>query len=154
MNDDPRNHAISVEVVKIAMNQDKNGYFLRLALHPSDEIQALVNAPVGSRFMAAFVQVSDQGAPTSNSSPAVGGPSSVSNGRDAAVTQSSLLCREPRFQQWLFVNSMVDQPTEAAAIAGLYKTLGITSRSQLVTNLEARERWFRMRKAFMATIDL
>jgi hypothetical protein len=152
VDNDPRNHAISVEVVKIAMNQDKNGYFLRLALHPSDEIQPLVNAPVGTWFMAAFVEVSDQGAPTSQSNPMVVGPGNT--GRDSAVTQSNLLCAQPKFQEWLFINNMADQPTEDAAIAGLYKSLGITSRSQLVTNLEARERWFRMRKAFMATIDL
>lgn len=152
MENDPRHHAISVEVVKIAMNQDKNGYFLRLALHPSDEIQPLVNAPVGTRFMAAFVEVSDQGTPTSHSNPVVVGAGNA--GRDSAVTQANLLCGQPKFQEWLFINNMADQPTEDAAIAGLYKSLGITSRSQLVTNLEARERWFRMRKAFMATIDL
>ena len=52
---DIRDVAIHFEAVKIAMNQDKNGLILKLAIHPSDAPQDLVVAPVGSRYMIAAV---------------------------------------------------------------------------------------------------
>ena len=46
---DIREAAIHFEAVKIAMNQDKNGWVLKLAIHPNDVPTDLTNSWIGSR---------------------------------------------------------------------------------------------------------
>lgn len=145
-----RDKAIQVECVKVAMTQDRNGYFLRLALHPSDDVTPLVNCPVGSRFMAAFVEINEhQQAMTPRT---VAGPPKHDTQFNRYVTQAVLLCREEMFQSWMVKNGYAQEESEEGAKSGLYKFLEITSRGDLarVEFSEAREKWQRLYNNFVA----
>ena len=67
---------------------------------------------------------------------------------DAAVKLSGMLCREPMFWQWLAEKEMLFEESEAACTEFLYSYLGIESRKELKTNVEARELFNQLRKTF------
>ena len=136
-----RESAIQVEVIKVAMTQDKSGYYLRLALHPSDDIAPLVNAPVGARFIAAFVEVDEHQAPV------------VRKKQNTQVMQAGMLVDQPTFREWFHAQGYAKGADEESALAGLYETLGVTSRAQLADpdKEDARNTWDRIYKAFVGT---
>lgn len=145
-----REKAIQVECVKVAMTQDRNGYFLRLALHPSDDVTPLVNCPVGSRFMAAFVEINEHQQAVSPRT--VAGPPKHDSAYNRYVTQAVMLCKEEAFQSWLVKNGFAKEESEDGAKQGLYNFLGVTSRSDLskVEFADAREKWMRLYNNFVA----
>lgn len=136
-----RDNAIQVEVVKVAMTQDKSGYFLRLALHPSDDIAPLVNAPVGARFIAAFVEVDEHQAPV------------VRKKQNTQVMQAGMLVDQPEFREWFHDQGYSAGVDEESTLTGLYKTLGITSRAQLADpdKESARNSWNNIYRAFVGS---
>lgn len=136
-----RESAIQVEVVKVAMTQDKTGYYLKLALHPSDDIAPLVNAHVGARFIAAFVEVDEHQQPVVKKKP------------NTQVMQAGMLVQQQPFRDWMHANNYSSGPDEESVLAGLYKVLGITSRAQLADpdKQAARDKWDRIYKAFVGT---
>lgn len=133
-----RDNAIQVEVVKVAMTQDKSGYYLKLALHPSDEIAPLVNAHVGARFIAAFVEVDEHQQP-------------VVKKKSPQVMQAGMLVQQQPFRDWMHANNYASGADEDSCIAGLYKLLGITSRAQLADNEDARNKWDRIYREFIGS---
>lgn len=133
-----RDSAIQVEVVKVAMTQDKSGYYLKLALHPSDEIAPLINAHVGARFIAAFVEVDEHQQP-------------VVKKKSPQVMQAGMLVQQPAFREWMYTNNYSSNTDEESVLAGLYKILGITSRAQLADNEDARNKWDRIYREFIGS---
>ena len=136
---DVREVAIHFEAVKIAMNQDKNGLILKLAIHPSDAPQDLVIAPVGTRYMIAAVMLNDQDEPDR-------GPKKRE--ADTVISQAGALCRNDRFQVWLADIGVASEPTEQAAIEGIRDFCGIVSRSEFSTNETARNKFMELRRQF------
>ena len=136
---DVREVAIHFEAVKIAMNQDKNGLILKLAIHPSDAPQDLVVAPVGTRYMIAAVMLNDQDEP-------VRGPKKRE--ADTVIAQAGALCRNDRFQAWLADIGVASEPTEQGAIEGVRDFCGIVSRSEFSTNENARNKFMELRRQF------
>ena len=130
---DIRDRALTFEAKKIGFTQDKNGFVLKLSIHPNDIPRDLANAWVGSRFQVAMVLVGDDDQPASGVDTEEG---------IKAVRISGALCRNERFQGWLGVLG------EAEAVNEIHSRLGITSRADLKTNVEARERFFSLRERF------
>lgn len=119
------------EAVKIAMKQDRNGVMVTLAIHPNNVPPDLFADWVGSRYQVAMVRVGD------NEEPLV--PASVDAGRKA-VARAGMLCRNEKFQQWLYAGGYAREASEAEAITALHSELGVTSRHELATNRQARDR--------------
>lgn len=138
-----RESAIQVEVVKVAMTQDKSGYYLRLALHPSDDIAPLVNAPVGARFIAAFVEVDEHQQPV------------VRKKHCPQLTQAGMLVGQQTFRDWMQSNNYSSGTDEQSVLDGLYKILGVTSRAQLADpdRQDARDKWDSLYKSFVGSFD-
>lgn len=134
-----RDNAIQVEIVKVAMTQDKNGYIMRIALHPSDDIAPLISAPVGARFVAAFVEVDEHQQPV------------VRKKSSPQVMQAGMLVQQQPFRDWMHASNYASGTDEGSCLAGLYNLLGITSRSQLADNEDARNKWDRIYKEFVGT---
>ena len=134
-----REVAIHFEAVKIAMNQDKNGLILKLAIHPSDAPQDLVVAPVGSRYMIAAVLLNEQDEPTR-------GPKKRE--ADTVISQAGAMCRNDRFQAWLAEIGVALEATEQSAIEGIRDFCGIVSRSEFSTNENARNKFMELRRQF------
>jgi len=133
--------AINFEAVKIAMNQDKNGLILKLAIHPSDAPQDLVVAPVGTRYMVAAVMLNDQDEPVKGVK---------KREADTVISIAGALCRNPRFQDWLLDTGFAISNNEKGAVDAVRDFCGITSRSEFSTNENARNKFMVLREQFEA----
>jgi hypothetical protein len=108
---------LQFEARKVALKQDRTGYILTLSLHPDEIPEELLRDFVGARYGCALVRIQDDESPTPYTN---------------RVSQAGMLCRLPRFQDFLETNS----EEEAASV--LCKRLGITSRTELYGNTQAQ----------------
>jgi len=97
---------LQFEARKVALKQDRTGYVLTLSLHPDEIPEELLRDFVGARYGCALVRIQDDESPTPYTN---------------RVSQAGMLCRLPRFQDFLETNS----EEEVASV--LCKRLGITS---------------------------
>ena len=104
---------LQFEARKVALKQDRTGYVLTLSLHPDEIPNELLRDFVGSRYACALVRIQDDESAT----PYVN-----------RVSQAGMLCRLPKFQDFMEANS----EEEAASV--LCKRLGISSRTELHGN--------------------
>jgi len=147
MNDDSeiRDKAIHFEAVKIAMNQDKNGWILKLSIHPNEVPHDLINSWVGTRYTTAMVQLNDQDEP-------VAGPDTREGAK--AVAAAGRLCRNPRFWQYLANKTDEIIDSEEPAVEALKFLLDIESRSDLKSDPSARLGWDRLVADFMHSVQV
>jgi hypothetical protein len=131
--------ASKFEGIKIAMTQDKNGHILKLAIHPNDTPEDMMRDPVGTRYLIVAVRIGEEGEATASPS--------VKDGV-MAVNMAGALARDARFQTWLVQQEMADVISEPAAADAIRTHCGVTSRSSLKTNLQARRRFFALRDEF------
>lgn len=134
-----RDAAINFEAVKVSLKQDKSGIILTLAIHPNEVPPSLFTDWVGSRYIAALVKLDDEDKPIE--------PPDAAEGRKA-VQVAGALCREPKFQKWLVAQGMVFDASEEAAAGAICDVLGIDSRAELKTNVEARTAFLDIVKQF------
>lgn len=136
-------NTIQCEVVKIGLNQDKNGHILKVAIHPSDLPKDLILDPLGSRYMMVLARLNDQDE--------VVQPKEKSDG-EKAVDIAGLLCRNSRFISWMFDYGHSPERTESGAIEGIKSYCGIESRREFRTDEDARRRFFALRDLFEAAV--
>lgn len=136
-------NTIQCEVVKIGLNQDKNGHILKVAIHPSDLPKDLILDPLGSRYMMVLARLNDQDE--------VIQPKEKSDG-EKAIDIAGLLCRNSRFISWMFDYGHSPERTETGAIEGIKSYCGVESRRDFRTNDEARRRFFTLRDLFEAAV--
>lgn len=127
------------ECIKLAMNQDKTGFILKLSIHPNDAPEDLLRDPVGTRYLMVAVRIGDEGE-------AVASPSA----RDGimAVNLAGQLARDSRFQSWLVQQELSDVISEPAAADVIRTHCGITSRKELKANTTARRKFYALRDEF------
>lgn len=127
------------ECIKLAMNQDKTGFILKLSIHPNDAPEDLLRDPVGTRYLIVAVRVGDEG--DAIASPTV---------RDGimAVNLAGQLARDSRFQMWLVQQELCDVISEPAAADVIRTYSGVASRKELKTNLVARRKFLALRDEF------
>lgn len=133
----------NMECVKIALNQDKTGFILKLSIHPNDVPEDLLRDPVGTRYLAVLVRVDDQDQPV---------PSKTKSDGDQAIRIAGTLCADARFQQWLVFMHHIDIATEEAAVEYVRRRLGVRSRSELRSNADGRQRLLALRDEFLANL--
>lgn len=136
---DIRDAALHFEAVKIALTQDRNGLVLKLAIHPEDVPKDMILSALGTRYMIAAVQLSDQDKPVKGKDKSEG---------ERAVTIAGALCRNPRFVGWLYKKGYGADNTAAGAAEGLRQFLGINSRAELATDEVARDLFMTLRAEF------
>lgn len=137
---DVRGNATSFEAVKIAFTQDKNGFVLKLSLHPSDAPEAVMMDALGTRYMVTLVRLADDNTPV---------PSSSEEEGKRAVALAGALCGDEKFQSWLAMSGDIDEPTELNASAWLRSYLGVTSRKELKIDRTARDKLYGLRDEFV-----
>jgi hypothetical protein len=136
---------LDFEAVKIAMTQTKEGHILKLAIHPNDTPDAVMRAPVGSRYQVVMVELSDTNEPVV--------PKTVSEGA-RAVRMAALLCRDPNFQDWMKSGGYAMESSETGAVEGLRATLGIESRAMLKIDTDAQMNFARLVNDFEADMRM
>ena len=127
---------LQFEAVKVAFKQDKNGYTLTLCIHPDEVPEDLLRAFVGATYQVVMVRL-DQSDPQEQFE------------SDHAVKTSGMLCRDPKFWEFLQDDSLIFTATEEDATEWLRDFLGIKSRTELKENAEARIRLDSLHKEFL-----
>ena len=120
---------IQFEGVKVALKQDKTGYVLALSIHPDDVPTDLLRDFVGARYGVAMVRIDGNEQPMNREE----------HDGDKSIRIAGLLCRDPDFWRYLYSNTQIMQENEKEATQWLRDYLNVQSRSELKTNLAARE---------------
>lgn len=132
---------LQFESVKVALKQNKDGYVLTLCIHPDDVPLDLLRDFVGSRYQVVMVRLNDDDQPMNREDEFDG---------SKAVRMAGILCKEPEFWDFLYDDIQIINKTEKEAADWLRDALGVTSRSDLKTNLEARNRLNKINEDYMA----
>lgn len=135
----PSAAAMSFECVKVSMSQTKDGLKIVLVVHPNDMSSELFSHPVGARYQVAMVLVDDEGQPVM--------PKRRTEG-ERAVSSAGMLAKEPAFQKWLFADNKISDITEDRAAEYIKTYCGISSRTELKDDDDARRRFDTLRLAF------
>ena len=145
MTDDAiRAAAMKFEAVKVSMSQDKNGIILRLNVHPNDCPKELHTDWVGTRYMVVMVKLNDDDTMDDRGYVAM----------QKLVASAGMLCRNTDFYTFLSQNGLVEDgithlPTmEEACAEALCIHCGISSRSELKDNEDARKKFEALRQSF------
>jgi hypothetical protein len=118
--------ALSFEARKIALKQDRTGFILTLVIHPDEVPEEILRDFVGARYAVAIQRIADDesAVPYNN-----------------RVKTAGMLCRDPKFQQFLVACNWMNDEGEDAAANTLCKHLGIQSRSELNGNSSAQAKF-------------
>ena len=128
---------IQFEGIKTALKQTKDGYSLTLALHPDDIPDDLVRDFVGARYMVVMVRLGDNEAPIQREVKV-----------DKAVMTAGMVCRDPKFWNFIGVSYQDEIYNEKQCTEWLKIQLDIDSRSDLKTNEQAKNQFAKIYKEF------
>lgn len=139
MADDMIKHAaMNFEAVKVSMSQDKNGITLRLSVHPNDCPKELHTDWVGTRYVVAMVRLQDDETPDDRGYVAI----------QKMIASAGMLCRNPKFQQFLYEEGSALAVSEEDAVMALKEICGIESRTDFKDNESARKQFEALRQSF------
>lgn len=120
---------IQFEGVKVALKQDKTGYVLTLSMHPDDIPEDLLRDFVGARYQVVMVRLDSNEKPMDPQEEFAG---------DRALRIAGMLCRDPKFWEFLYSRSDISTKDYESATQWLRFYLELESRSQLKTNYVAQ----------------
>ena len=143
--------AYNFEAVQVSMNKDKNGFNLRLCIHPDDVPDGLLRDWVGSRYGVAMVRINDHEEVDIK-------PTELEGQR--LVKSAIMSCKEPEFWEalmdeikyynhflsssyYLFTDNIDNEKNCIQALKGF---LNIESRKELATNEVAQAKFKSLRK--------
>jgi hypothetical protein len=115
--------ALQFEAVKVSLKQDRTGFILTLNIHPDEIPEELMRDFVGARYGVAMVRIQDDESATPY---------------ENRVKKAGILCRTREFQFWLSEEHGATSKTEEAATEAVHKICGITSRTELNGNHDAK----------------
>ena len=128
-----------IEVKKDGLSQLQDGcWVLKLKVHPEDMETSLMVAPMGTRYMAALVEIGDDEEPVIRPKE-----------KFTLSQEAGMYCTKPKF--WRFLSEEIAKvqisTTEMAAVIVRSECL-VESRSQFNTDKDAAERWIEFRGKF------
>jgi len=132
---------IQFEAVKVALKQDKTGYVLTLSLHPDDIPDALLRDFVGARYQVVMVRLDVNENPIDRQEEFAG---------DRAIRIAGLMCRDPKFWEFLYSKSDISTKDFESATQWLRFYLDLESRSQLKTNVIAQDKLDQLYREYTA----
>ena len=127
---------IQFECVKIGQSQNKDGWTLRLAIHPQDMNEAIALAPSGSRYMCVLVEMpeSEEDADRQEA--------------ERAVLLAGIICKELEFHRFIKVKYDLNCNDEKSAVAVLRELLNIKSRADLKSDKFARQEFMELYRRY------
>jgi hypothetical protein len=130
---------INFEAIKMALKQDKDGYVLTLRVHPDDLDQDLMRDFIGSRYQVVMVRLNETESPMDRE---------AELGGAKAVRVAGMLCRDPKFWEYLHQDLQIIEASEKEATEWLRNYLDVPSRSDVRTNPKAQELLDKVHKEF------
>lgn len=131
---------LQFEAVKVEMKQNAKGYILTLCLHPDEVPEDLFRDFVGARYQVVMVRINANEEPIDRQDEFES---------DKSVKLAGMLCRDPKFWQFLHDDTQIIEPNEAEATDWLRDFLNIKSRTELKKNTEARTQLDSLHKEFI-----
>lgn len=120
---------INFEAIKMALKQDKDGYVLTLRVHPDDLDQDLMRDFIGSRYQVVMVRLNESEAPMDREAELSG---------SKAVRVAGMLCRDPKFWEYLHQDLQIIEASEKEATEWLRNYLNVQSRSDVKSSPQAQ----------------
>lgn len=154
-----RANAIPLEVKKDGLQQRQNGdWVLRLVIQAADMDQRITSAPMGTRFMAALVEVGDDELPKEKPVPVATEvkadpvPKDRKNWRDLPPSQQAAMrCGEPVFVAFVREKHGAELASNGDEIASFVRAFcGVASRSELNTRHTPRTLWHQLDSQYQA----
>ena len=137
--------AYQFEAVQVSMNKDKNGFNLRLCIHPDDVPDGLLRDWVGSRYGVAMVRINEHEEVDIK-------PTELEGQR--LVKSAIMSCKEPEFWEALsstsYQRSLINIDSEEVCVKVLKDYIKINSRKDLATNEIAQAKFKNLRKTAWA----
>lgn len=130
---------IQFEAIKLALKQNKDGYVLTLSLHPDDLQDDLMRDFIGSRYQVVMVRLNETEQPMDRDAELSG---------TKALRVAGMLCRDPRFWDYLHEDLQIIEASEKEATEWLRNYLNVQSRSDIKTNPEAQQLVDKLHKEF------
>jgi hypothetical protein len=130
---------LQFEATKVALKQDKTGFILTLSMHPDDIPEDLLRDFVGARYQVVMVRIGSDEQPM-NKADEFGG--------DRSIRIAGLLCRDKRFWEYLVDDNQIFEANEKLATDWLRDYLSLQSRSELKTNIQARQLLDKLHKEY------
>jgi hypothetical protein len=130
---------INFEAVKVALKQNKEGYVLTLAIHPDDLQDDLMRDFIGSRYQVVMVRLNES-EQVMDREAELGGAK--------AVRIAGMLCRDPKFWEYLHHDLQIIEASESEATEWLRNYLNVQSRSDIKSNPEAQSLLDKVHKEF------
>jgi hypothetical protein len=126
-------NALQFEAVKVSLKQDRTGFVLTLNIHPDEIPEELMRDYVGARYAVVMARILDDESATQY---------------ENRVKRAGILCRTREFQFWLTEQGLALHKSEEDAVEALYALCGITSRTELNGNSEAKQKFDDMVKEY------
>src|SRR3990167_1866168 len=158
-----RENASTIEVKKHAYRQTQDGIVISFVMHPNEVPDTLATAPLGTRYMAALVEIGDDEQPISrddkksgagataplreaDDSAEIGGGASASRPKQSwremtAAQQAGILCKDIVFRRYLYEQHSYPANDPDSAAVAVREICGVISRTQIATNVDAMNRW-------------
>ncbi len=114
------------EGIKVALKQTKDGYAMTLAIHPDDLPDELMRDFVGARYMVVMVRLGEDEAPMERQSV------------NKYVSIAGMLCRDPKFWEFLYESGYLLETNEEAATEWLKTYLNVKSRREIKDHEDAK----------------
>ena len=126
------------EAVKVGIKQDNSGYILTLRIHPDDLPEEIMRDFVGSRYMTVMVRLNEEERPMN---------------REAELSKdmvrvSGMLCRDPKFWEFLGESGEIIAKTEKEATTWLKTYLKVDSRADIAKSQQAVEKMLGLKQEF------
>ena len=142
--DDFQMDQCSFEAIKISMNQTDDGLVLKMAVHPDDAPEKLMESFNGSRYMVAMVKINDDETPELDF---------LDNEIKRLKSSCGALCRNRKFQEYIlkdvFAPSLLEiNLNEENTVCILKKKLNIKSRAEFIQIREDFQAWLKYRSLF------
>jgi hypothetical protein len=92
------------ELKKCGLRQSKDGVIISFVLHPDDVSRELVNAKIGTRYLAALVEITEEGAGDANVEKKMEMEirAETTERKPLNLTQqAAIMCNDPRFKRFV-----------------------------------------------------
>lgn len=121
-----RQNAIPLEVKKDGLTQRQDGsWIIKLRINPHDMVDEIARAPMGTRYMAALVEIGDNEEPKQRKT----------WNEMTPAAQAGVRCGEPAFWEFLRVKSKEEAEIEVR------KRCEVQSRTEFSSNPRAAAAW-------------
>lgn len=127
------------EAVKMAVKQDKEGYVLTLRMHPDEIPEEILRDFVGSRYQVVMVRLNGDDHPMDRQQEFE---------KERSLKMAHAISKDPAFWEFLQDDAQILEAKEEEAVDWLKQYLGIKSRSELQTNLQARSLLDKLHREF------